>query len=146
MGPMGPLGPMGSMGRHGPWALWITRGPMGSRGLLGSAWAPFGPWALLLGTRPFASRVPSLKNETLRLSNYFWILPAHAKNGPKPEIWDPQNQNNKILKIQIGSAQNVGKVWIRRKKILLAPFGAIWAHFLRVPEKSKKYQNFLYFP
>ena len=31
----------------------------------------------------------------------------------------------KILKIQIRSAQNVGKVWISRKKILLAPFGAI---------------------
>ena len=30
-----------------------------------------------------------------------------------------------ILKIQICSAQNVGKVWISRKKILLALFGAI---------------------
>ena len=31
----------------------------------------------------------------------------------------------KFLKIQIRSAQNVGKVWIGRKKILLALFGAI---------------------
>ena len=31
----------------------------------------------------------------------------------------------RILKIQICSAQNVGKVWISRRKILLAPFGAI---------------------
>ena len=31
----------------------------------------------------------------------------------------------KILKIQIRSAQNVGKVWISRKKILLTLFGAI---------------------
>ena len=31
----------------------------------------------------------------------------------------------KILKIQIRSAQNVSKVWISRKKILLALFGAI---------------------
>ena len=31
----------------------------------------------------------------------------------------------KILKIQIRSAQNVGKVWISRKKILLALFEAI---------------------
>ena len=31
----------------------------------------------------------------------------------------------KILEIQIRSAQNVGKVWISRKKILPAPFGAI---------------------
>ena len=44
----------------------------------------------------------------------------------------------KILKIKIRSAQNVGKVWISRKKILLAPFGPIWANFLRGPEKIKK--------
>ena len=31
----------------------------------------------------------------------------------------------KILRIQIRSAQNVGKVWISRKKILLTLFGAI---------------------
>ena len=31
----------------------------------------------------------------------------------------------KILKIQIHSAQSVGKVWISRKKTLLALFGAI---------------------
>ena len=42
-----------------------------------------------------------------------------------PEIWGPQNQKMKILKIQIRSAQNVGKVWISMKQILLAPFGAI---------------------
>ena len=45
----------------------------------------------------------------------------------------------KILKIQICSAQNVGKVWISRKKILPAPFGAIWGHFFHRPKKSKKY-------
>ena len=52
----------------------------------------------------------------------------------------------KILKIQIRSAQNVGKVWISREKILLGPFGALWAHFLRGPEKCKKCQNVVYFP
>ena len=36
-----------------------------------------------------------------------------------------QMEKIKILKIQIRSAQNVGKVWISRKKILLALFGAI---------------------
>ena len=30
-------------------------------------------------------------------------------------------------------------------KILLAPFGATWAHFLRGPEKSKNCPNFAYF-
>ena len=52
----------------------------------------------------------------------------------------------KILKIQIRSAQNVGKVWISRKKILPALFGAIWGHFFHRPEKSEKWQNFAYFP
>ena len=41
----------------------------------------------------------------------------------------------KILKIQICSAQNVGKVWISRKQILLAPFGAISVIFFHGPEK-----------
>ena len=36
-----------------------------------------------------------------------------------------QKMEKKNLKIQIRSAQNVGKVWISRKKILLALFGAI---------------------
>ena len=52
----------------------------------------------------------------------------------------------KILKIKIRVAQNVGKVWISRKKQLPAPFGAIPGHFLRGPEKSKKCWNFAYFP
>ena len=43
-------------------------------------------------------------------------------------------QKIQILKIKIRSAQNVGKVWISRKKILLTPFGPIWAHFLRGPK------------
>ena len=47
-------------------------------------------------------------------------------------------QKIKVLKIKIRVAQNVGKVWISRKEILLAPFGAIWAHFLRGPEKMEK--------
>ena len=36
---------------------------------------------------------------------------------------------DKLLKIQIRSAQNVGKVWTSRKKKLPAPFGAIPGHF-----------------
>ena len=50
-----------------------------------------------------------------------------------PDSWDLEIQKFgiqkmkkiKILKIQIRSAQNVGKVWISRKKILLALSGAI---------------------
>ena len=63
-----------------------------------------------------------------------------------PEFWDleiqtfgiQQIKKNKILKIQICSAQNVGKVWISREKILPALFGAFPGHFLHGPEKSKK--------
>ena len=53
------------------------------------------------------------------------------------EIWKigiPKIPKIKILKIKIRSAQNVGKVWISRKK---NPPDPIWAHFLRGPEKPK---------
>ena len=74
-------------------------------------------------------------------------LASHKGKWPKPEMWDPKkSKKKKIAKIKIGSAQNVGKVWISRKQILLAPFGPIWAHFLRGPEKCQKIQNFAYFP
>ena len=50
--------------------------------------------------------------------------------GPgNPEFWNPKKQKKKSIKIQIRSAQNVGKVWISRKKILLALFVAISGHF-----------------
>ena len=60
--------------------------------------------------------------------------------GPgNPEVWDPKHKNiNKNLKTQVRSAQNVGKGWISRITILLAPFGAIPGHFLHVPKKSKQ--------
>ena len=52
----------------------------------------------------------------------------------------------KVLKNRIRSAQNVGKVWISRTKILPALFGAIPGHFLHGPKKSKKCKNKSYFP
>ena len=42
-----------------------------------------------------------------------------------PEMWGHKNQKIKNLKTEIRSAQNVGKVWISRKSIILALFGAI---------------------
>ena len=67
--------------------------------------------------------------------------------GPgNPEIWGPKMEKIKILKIQIRSAQNVGKVWFSRKKILPILFGSIWGHFFHGPKKSKKYQDFASFP
>ena len=85
----------------------------------------------------------------------FWEVGKSRIWGPgNPEFWDLEIQNFgiqkmkkiKVLKNQIHSAQNVGKVWISRKKILPAPFGAIPCHFLHGPKKSKKCQNFAYFP
>ena len=65
------------------------------------------------------------------------------------EIWEfgvQQIKKIKILKIQIRSVQNVGKVWISQEKILLAPFGA----YLRIgshgPKKIKNVENIVYFP
>ena len=58
--------------------------------------------------------------------------------GPgNPEIWDPTNGKIQIIKIKIRSAKNVGKVWISRNKILLAPFGATQAIFY-MERKQKK--------
>ena len=79
-----------------------------------------------------------------------WVGPSWAQVGPswaQARYLGPKRiQKIKILKIQFRSAQNVGKVWISRKKILLCPFGPTWAHFLRGPEKSKKCTNFACFP
>ena len=49
-----------------------------------------------------------------------------------------QMEKIQILKIQIRSAQNVGKVWISRKQILPAPFGAIWGIFFMDRKNQKK--------
>ena len=74
---------------------------------------------------------------------YFWDFFGSQISGLGPSwaqarnFGPNKNTKNTILKIKIRSAQNVDKVWISRKKILLAPFGPIWAHFLRGPEKSK---------
>ena len=71
------------------------------------------------------------------------VCPAAPTASGNLEMLGPTNQNN--LKIQSRSAQNVGKVWVSRKKILLAPFGAIWAYFLRGPKKSKITKKMLIF-
>ena len=64
-----------------------------------------------------------------------------AQARPRPDFWKSGNlgtwksrnleskkstkKNMRVLKIQIRSAQKVGKVWISRKNILLALFGTI---------------------
>ena len=51
----------------------------------------------------------------------------------------------KILKIKICVAQNVGKVWIIRRKQAPAPFGAISGNFCPWAGKCKKNAVFLQF-
>ena len=61
-----------------------------------------------------------------------------------PEIWNPKIPKIKILKIKIRVAQNVGKVWISRKKSSwphLGPSGPIFC-----VGRKKKWENFVYFP
>jgi hypothetical protein len=54
-------------------------------------------------------------------------------------------QKTKILKIKIRSAQNVGNIFLSRKKTFPAPFGALPANFFHGPEKSKKSKKNAYF-
>ena len=70
---------------------------------------------------------------------------------PGPGIWKSgkfeiqQITKIKTIEIKIRSAQNVGKVWISRKKQLPAPFGAIWGNFSMGRKHTKKWCNFAYF-
>ena len=69
----------------------------------------------------------------VQMAQVAWPGPSSMARGQILEIWGPGNpeiwiqkmKKIRILKIQIRSAQNVGKVWISRKKILLGLFGAI---------------------
>ena len=58
-----------------------------------------------------------------------WVGPSWAQVGPSwaqaRNLGPQKKQKIKILKIQIRSAQNDGKVWISRTK---NPSGPIWAH------------------
>ena len=65
-----------------------------------------------------------------------------------PEIWDPKNwwKNIEIIKIQIRSAQNVGKVWISRKKSSWPYLGPSEAFYSMNRKKSNKQLCFYLFP
>ena len=58
-----------------------------------------------------------------------WVGPRGAQVGPSQKFGTQKIQKIKILKIKIRSAQNVGKVWISRKKSSwphLGPSGPIF--------------------
>ena len=113
----------------------------------------------LWGWMNFASFPRVTLPETGQTDSWVVRCPALPKAGPGQisgnlEIWDleiwkvwtRQIQKIKILKIKIRVAQNVGKVWISRRSILLAPLGATWGQFFHGPEKCKKNAIFAYFP
>ena len=112
-------------------------------------------WECLKGPLLFHNCITVRAHGTPAAVWIFWKPgnPDFGKSG-NPDFWDlgiqkfgvQKMEKIKILKIQICSAQNVGKVWISRKKILLALFGTIWGHFFHGPKKSKKCQNFAHFP
>ena len=60
------------------------------------------------------------------------------KLGPSQKCGTQKNQKNKILKIKIRSAQNVGKVWISRKKSSWAHLGPSGPIFCVGRKNSKK--------
>ena len=96
-----------------------------------AAWDCFSKVATILMARPAQARFLEIWKSGTRKS-------GNLGSRKIPKI--------KNLEIRIRSAQNVGKVWISRKKIILAPFGAISGQFFHGPEKYKKTQNFAYFP
>ena len=60
-----------------------------------------------------------------------------------PGIWDPKIQKFQIIKIKIRVAQNVGKVWISRKKQFLAPLGPFQSNFC-MDRKNPKHDGILH--
>ena len=108
-------------------------------------WAHAGPkwvgpsWAQVGGPTPgpsgVAQAVPKCVGPNCAQVGPSW---AQARNlGPQ------KIQKVKFFKIQIRSAQNAGKVWLRRKKIFLALFGPI---FCVGWKNTKKIKHFVYFP
>ena len=67
-------------------------------------------------------------------------------SGPKPEIWDLKHQKNKNSQNQNPFCPECRQYFSMPEKGVPAPFGALPAHFLRGPEKSKNCTNSAYFP
>ena len=105
----------------------------------------------LMGFSRYSPSSSDLTNFVVRshrgeCSGYLWLTAWKSGTWTSGNLGSNKIQNIKILKIKIRVAQNVGKVWISRKKILLAPFHAISGIFLRGPEKCKKCQICAYVP
>ena len=117
--------------------------------MVGPRWAPVG--GPTLGPRGWAQAGPTwvgpswaqVGGPTPGPSGWAQAGPkwAQARNlGPQknPKIKNSQNQNPFCPKCRQG--------FFMPEKGVPAPFGALPAHFLRGPEKSKNCPNFAYFP
>ena len=108
---------------------------------------PFSPWTekiqkktkLCLFPLVDACWEPSIAEESCNVSHQSL---NHFGNLGTWKFGIQKMRKIKNLKIQIRSAQNVGKVWISRKKILPAPFGAIPGIFSMDRKKTKKAKMF----
>ena len=75
-----------------------------------------------------------------------WVGPRGAQVGPSQKFGTPKNPKNKNSQNQNPFCPECRQYFSMPEKGVPAPFGALPAHFLRGPEKSKNCQNFAYFP
>ena len=82
--------------------------------------------------------------------NSHTCVTGHKCLGPgDPEIWGPKNEKKKkmkIFKIQIRSAQNVGQVWISRKRSSWPYLGPSEVIFSMDRKNAKNDKMLLIFP
>ena len=70
---------------------------------------------------------------------YLWLTALNLGIQESGNLESKKEPKMKILRIQIRSAQNVGKVLLSRKQNLLAPFGTISGQFSHRQKKCKQF-------
>ena len=126
----------GPLATRGPTRGALPRGPAPPRGP--SGWAHAGPkWVGPRGAQVGGPTRAQVGGPTRGPSGPTW-----GPSEPKPEIWDPKKPKNKNSQNQNPFCPKCRQYFFKPEKKLPAPFGALPAHFLRGPEKSKKCQIF----
>ena len=75
-----------------------------------------------------------------------WVGPSWAQVGPSQKFGTPKKSKNQKFSKSKSVLPKMSARFFMPEKNVPAPFGALPAHFLRGPEKSKNYPNFAYFP
>ena len=130
---------VGPRGAH-PLSGWAHVGPTHLMG--GPTWGPSG-WAHV-GPKWVGPCGAQVGGPTWGPSGWAHAGPKWV--GPSQKFGTQKIKKIKMLRIKNRSAQNVGEVSFMPEKGVPVSFGALPANFLRGPEKSKKCQNFAYFP